>query len=213
MLRACVIDYQGSWPQFLPMAEFAYNNSYQASIQMAPFEALYGRKCRSPLHWSEVGERLVLGPDVLQEAEAKVRLARELSTLALVNSRYLLGDPLLGTSATASISAKTVYCLASIAVTARAAGIQSEALLPTASMATWHSVTERRANSVLRGCILLERSNPPSFGGITPDLRIGSMIQVGGRTRYGVLSRTWWSVLVFSSGFTRLVNYILVKLC
>jgi len=65
MLRACVIDYQGSWPQFLPMAEFAYNNSYQASIQMAPFEALYGRKCRSPLHWSEVGERLVLGPDVL----------------------------------------------------------------------------------------------------------------------------------------------------
>nr|CAD1832666.1 unnamed protein product [Ananas comosus var. bracteatus] len=77
MLRACVIDYQGSWPQFLPMAEFAYNNSYQASIQMTPFEALYGRKCRSPLHWSEVGERLVLGPDVLQEAEAKVRLARE----------------------------------------------------------------------------------------------------------------------------------------
>ncbi|OAY81215.1 Transposon Ty3-G Gag-Pol polyprotein [Ananas comosus] len=77
MLRACVFDYQGSWPQFLPMAEFAYNNSYHASIQMAPFEALYGRKCRSPLHWSEVGERLVLGPDVLQEAEAKVRLARE----------------------------------------------------------------------------------------------------------------------------------------
>nr|CAD1818599.1 unnamed protein product [Ananas comosus var. bracteatus] len=59
------------------MAEFAYNNSYHASIQMAPYEALYGRKCRSPLHWSEVGERLVMGPDVLQEAEAKVRLARE----------------------------------------------------------------------------------------------------------------------------------------
>nr|CAD1831517.1 unnamed protein product [Ananas comosus var. bracteatus] len=59
------------------MAEFAYNNSYQASIKMAPFEALYGRKCRSPLHWSEVGERLALGPDVLQEAEDKVRIARE----------------------------------------------------------------------------------------------------------------------------------------
>nr|CAD1820567.1 unnamed protein product [Ananas comosus var. bracteatus] len=59
------------------MAEFAYNNSYQASIKMAPFETLYGRKCRSPLHWSEVGERLALGPDVLQEAEDKVRIARE----------------------------------------------------------------------------------------------------------------------------------------
>ena len=77
MLRACVIDFQGGWSQHLPMAEFAYNNSYQASIKMAPFEALYGRKCRSPLHWSEVGERLALGPDVLQEAEDKVRIARE----------------------------------------------------------------------------------------------------------------------------------------
>ncbi|OAY70091.1 Transposon Tf2-9 polyprotein [Ananas comosus] len=77
MLRACVIDFQGGWSQHLSMAEFAYNNSYQASIKMAPFEALYGRKCRSPLHWSEVGERLALGPDVLQEAEDKVRIARE----------------------------------------------------------------------------------------------------------------------------------------
>nr|CAD1827604.1 unnamed protein product [Ananas comosus var. bracteatus] len=59
------------------MAEFAYNNSYQASIGMAPFEALYGRKCRSPIHWSDVGEHVVLGPDVLQEAEGKVRLARQ----------------------------------------------------------------------------------------------------------------------------------------
>nr|CAD1822944.1 unnamed protein product [Ananas comosus var. bracteatus] len=77
MLRACVIDFQGGWSQLLPMAEFAYNNSYQASIKMASFEALYGWKCRSPLHWSEVGERLALGPDVLQEAEDKVRIARE----------------------------------------------------------------------------------------------------------------------------------------
>nr|CAD1818641.1 unnamed protein product [Ananas comosus var. bracteatus] len=57
--------------------EFAYNNSYQASIKMAPFETLYRRKCRSPLHWSEVGERLALGPDVLQEVEDKVRIAQE----------------------------------------------------------------------------------------------------------------------------------------
>nr|CAD1832740.1 unnamed protein product [Ananas comosus var. bracteatus] len=76
-LRACVIDFQGGWSQHLPMAEFAYNNNYQASIKVAPFEALYGRKCRSPLHWSEVGERLALGPDVLQEAEDKVHLTRE----------------------------------------------------------------------------------------------------------------------------------------
>nr|CAD1840504.1 unnamed protein product [Ananas comosus var. bracteatus] len=74
MLRACVIDFQGGWSQHLLMAEFAYNNSYQASIKMAPFEALYGRKCRSPLHWSEVGERLALGPDVLREAEDKFAL-------------------------------------------------------------------------------------------------------------------------------------------
>ena len=56
MLRACVIDFEGSWDQHLPLIEFAYNNSYQASIQMAPFEALYGRKCRSPVGWFETGE-------------------------------------------------------------------------------------------------------------------------------------------------------------
>ena len=72
-----MIDFQEGWSQHLPMAEFAYNNSYQASIKMAPFEALYGWRCRSPLHWSEVGERLALGPDVLQEAENQVRIARE----------------------------------------------------------------------------------------------------------------------------------------
>nr|CAD1831725.1 unnamed protein product [Ananas comosus var. bracteatus] len=59
------------------MAEFAYNNSYHASIEMAPFEALYGRKCRSPIHWGDVGERAEFGPDVLREAEEKVHLARK----------------------------------------------------------------------------------------------------------------------------------------
>nr|CAD1837486.1 unnamed protein product [Ananas comosus var. bracteatus] len=76
MLRACVIDYKGSWSDHLPMAEFAYNNSYQASIKMAPFEALCGRKCRTPIHWSDMGERAVLGPNVLREAEEKVHLTR-----------------------------------------------------------------------------------------------------------------------------------------
>ncbi|KAL4183259.1 hypothetical protein AMTRI_Chr11g154280 [Amborella trichopoda] len=56
MLRACVIDFTGSWDDYLPLIEFSYNNSFQASIQMAPYEALYGRKCRLPICWDEVGE-------------------------------------------------------------------------------------------------------------------------------------------------------------
>ncbi|KAK6121488.1 hypothetical protein DH2020_044767 [Rehmannia glutinosa] len=51
MLRACTLDFQGSWDSHLPLAEFAYNNIYQATIGMAPYEALYGQKCRSPLYW------------------------------------------------------------------------------------------------------------------------------------------------------------------
>ena len=57
MLRACVMEFKGSWDTHLALMEFAYNNSYQASIEMAPFEALYGRKCRTPVCWDEVGER------------------------------------------------------------------------------------------------------------------------------------------------------------
>nr|GEZ38803.1 reverse transcriptase domain-containing protein [Tanacetum cinerariifolium] len=56
MLRACVIDFGSSWDKHLPLVEFSYNNSYHASIKAAPFEALYGQKCRSPIRWSEVGE-------------------------------------------------------------------------------------------------------------------------------------------------------------
>jgi hypothetical protein len=65
MLRACVLDFNGSWAHYLPLIEFAYNNSYQASIGMAPYEALYGRKCRSPLYWDELGERRILGLDIV----------------------------------------------------------------------------------------------------------------------------------------------------
>ena len=57
MLRMCTLEFGGSWDEYLARTEFAYNNSYQASIQMAPFEALYGRKCRTILNWDEVGER------------------------------------------------------------------------------------------------------------------------------------------------------------
>ena len=77
MLRACVIDFQGSWDEHLPLIEFAYNNSYHASIEMAPFEALYGRNCRSPVRWLEVGEISLIGPDLVFEAMEKVRLIRE----------------------------------------------------------------------------------------------------------------------------------------
>jgi hypothetical protein len=74
MLRACIIHYGTSWNKCLALAEFSYNNSYQASLQMAPFEALYGRRCRTPLSWSETGERKIFGPDLVIEAEDKVKV-------------------------------------------------------------------------------------------------------------------------------------------
>jgi hypothetical protein len=73
MLRACVISFEGSWEKWLPLAEFSYNNSYQESIKMAPFEALYGHKCRTPLNWVEVGERRYSGIDFVEQAEEQVR--------------------------------------------------------------------------------------------------------------------------------------------
>ncbi|XP_017970410.1 PREDICTED: uncharacterized protein LOC108660664 [Theobroma cacao] len=64
MLRAIVLDFGVSWNLYLPLPEFAYNNNYQTSIKMAPFEALYGQKCRSPIGWLEVGERKLLGTEM-----------------------------------------------------------------------------------------------------------------------------------------------------
>ncbi|GJS06359.1 putative reverse transcriptase domain-containing protein [Tanacetum coccineum] len=58
MLRACVLDFEGSWDVHLPLVEFSYNNSYHSSVRCAPFEALYGRKCRSPIMWAEIAEEL-----------------------------------------------------------------------------------------------------------------------------------------------------------
>ncbi|KAK8701433.1 hypothetical protein V6N13_019820 [Hibiscus sabdariffa] len=69
MLRACVIDFGKNWEKSIPLVEFSNNNSYQTSIQMAPFEALYGRKCRTPLCWSKLGEKKVLGPQMIQDTE------------------------------------------------------------------------------------------------------------------------------------------------
>ncbi|GJT79790.1 putative reverse transcriptase domain-containing protein [Tanacetum coccineum] len=77
MLRACVIDFGGSWDVHLPLVEFSYNNSYHSSIQCAPFEALYGRKCRSPVLWAEIGESRLIGPELMQETTDKVVLIKE----------------------------------------------------------------------------------------------------------------------------------------
>ncbi|GJU62282.1 putative reverse transcriptase domain-containing protein [Tanacetum coccineum] len=72
ILRACVINFRKGWVNHLPLVEFSYNNSYHASIKVAPFEALYGRKCRSPVCWAEVGEVQLTGPEIVQETTEKI---------------------------------------------------------------------------------------------------------------------------------------------
>ena len=77
MLRACVMEFKGSWDTHLALMEFAYNNSYQASIEMAPFEEFYGRKCRTPVCWDEVGERRLVGPELVHITSEKVKVVRD----------------------------------------------------------------------------------------------------------------------------------------
>ncbi|KAJ9555770.1 hypothetical protein OSB04_010384 [Centaurea solstitialis] len=77
MLRSCVIDFGGNWDTHLPLVEFAYNNSFHSSIGMAAFEALYGRKCRTPTCWLEAGEKQFAGPEIIQETADKVKSIRE----------------------------------------------------------------------------------------------------------------------------------------
>ncbi|GKB89132.1 putative reverse transcriptase domain-containing protein [Tanacetum coccineum] len=72
MLRACVIDFGNGWEGHLPLIEFSYNNSYHASIKAAPFEALYGRKCRSPVCWAEIGDARLTGPELVHETTEKI---------------------------------------------------------------------------------------------------------------------------------------------
>ena len=71
------MEFKGSWDTQLALMEFAYNNSYQASIEMAPFEALYGRKCRTPVCWDEVGERRLVGLELVQITSKKVKVVRD----------------------------------------------------------------------------------------------------------------------------------------
>jgi hypothetical protein len=72
MLRACALKYGKSWDKSFPYTEFSYNNSFQTSLKMSPFEAFYGRQCRTPLFWHETGESQVFGPDVLKNAKQQV---------------------------------------------------------------------------------------------------------------------------------------------
>nr|GFB41793.1 putative reverse transcriptase domain-containing protein [Tanacetum cinerariifolium] len=72
MLRACVLDFGKGWDKHLPLVEFSYNNSYHTSIKAAPFEALYRRKCRSPICWAEVGDRQLTGPEIIHETTEKI---------------------------------------------------------------------------------------------------------------------------------------------
>ncbi|XP_069152818.1 uncharacterized protein [Solanum lycopersicum] len=82
MFRACVIDFRGSWDYHLPFIEFSYSNGYHSSIGMAPFEALYGRRCRFLIGWFEVGESSILGPEFIHVALEKVRVIRDRLTTA-----------------------------------------------------------------------------------------------------------------------------------
>ncbi|GKA28829.1 putative reverse transcriptase domain-containing protein [Tanacetum coccineum] len=72
MLRACVLDFGGRWDVHLPLVEFSYNNSYHSSMRCAPFEALYGRKCRSPIIWAKIREGHFIRPELVQETTEKI---------------------------------------------------------------------------------------------------------------------------------------------
>ena len=74
MLRSCVLQFKGHWNEYLPLAKFTYNNSYHSSIEMSPYEALYGKQCRTPLCWNETGERKLLGPEIVQTTVDKVNV-------------------------------------------------------------------------------------------------------------------------------------------
>ena len=77
MLRGCVLDFPGSWDRYIPLMEFSYNNSYQSSIGMAPYEALYERRCRTPMCWTELDDHKIVGPDLVKDTEEKVQIIQQ----------------------------------------------------------------------------------------------------------------------------------------
>ena len=76
MLRACVLDFDGSWDTYLPLAEYLYNKSYHSSIDRPPFEMLYGRKCRTPICWGEVGQRVMGSTEVVLKTTERIQQVR-----------------------------------------------------------------------------------------------------------------------------------------
>ena len=76
MLRSCILQFKGHWNEYLPLAEFTYNNIYHSSIEMSPYDALYGKQCRTPLCRNETGERKLLGPEIVQVTVDKVNVIR-----------------------------------------------------------------------------------------------------------------------------------------
>ena len=77
MLRACILDFGGSWEDHMPLVEFAYNNNFQTSIRMTLYEDLYGRKCRSPICWDDLDEKKLLGPNLVQVTTENILLIQE----------------------------------------------------------------------------------------------------------------------------------------
>nr|GFC72705.1 putative nucleotidyltransferase, ribonuclease H [Tanacetum cinerariifolium] len=77
MLHSCALEWTGNWDDYICLVEFAYNNSWHASIKCAPFEMLYGRKCRAPICWDQVGERVIEGPEMIEVTNEKVSVAKE----------------------------------------------------------------------------------------------------------------------------------------
>jgi hypothetical protein len=90
MLRACALKHGGSWDKSLSYAEFAYNNSYQSSHKMAPFEALYRRKCRTPLFWNQIGESQLFGPEIIKKAERQVEIIERILRSLNLGKRVML---------------------------------------------------------------------------------------------------------------------------
>ena len=85
MLQGCVLDFSGCWDRYIPLMEFAYNNSYQSNISMAPYEALYGRRCRTPMCWIELNEHKIIGPDLVKDTKEKVQIIQQ--SLKVANDR------------------------------------------------------------------------------------------------------------------------------
>ena len=77
MLRACVLDFGGSWDTYLPLEEFSYNNSHHSSIGMPPFELLYGRRCRTPICWGEVGQRVMGSTEIVLQTTEQIQQVRQ----------------------------------------------------------------------------------------------------------------------------------------